>query len=245
MKLSLAKDTTSKIIHVFIQDSSSYVGAGLTGLLYGAEGLTAYYIREGEGLTLLNLETIDALGKWASVGGDDYLGLKLVDDTNVPGLYELHLPNNILATGADQVVIMLHGAANMVPVLIEIQMTDPVNVVEEIAAGIDASTTGTNVTEIKAQTDQIDFTNNNPSTGKGEVISTLSSTGLDSISTGEPSGRATTFREMLIQLYMRFFNKAIKNTTTITTYDTDGTSVTEQSYTSSGGVDTVNKATDA
>ena len=102
-----------------------------------------------------------------------------------------------------------------------------------------------NVTEIKAQTDQIDFTNNNPSTGKGEVISTLSSTGLDSISTGEPSGRATTFREMLIQLYMRFFNKAIKNTTTITTYDTDGTSVTEQSYTSSGGVDTVNKATDA
>ena len=101
------------------------------------------------------------------------------------------------------------------------------------------------VGNIKAQTDQIDFTEADPSTGKGEVISTLSSTGLDAVDITEPSGRASNFREMIVQLFMRFFNKVNKNTTTITTYDTDGNSVTEQSYTSSGGVDTVNKATDA
>ena len=70
----------------------------------------------------------------------------------------------------------------------------------------------------------------------------LADNGLADILTTEPSGRASSFREMIVQLYMRFFNKTVKDTTTITTYDTDGTSVTTQTYTSSGGTDTVNKA---
>ena len=110
-----------------------------------------------------------------------------------------------------------------------------------------------NIDSIKSQTDQMEFDNINPS-GANPIISTLSptaldnvevnlaSTGLDNISTTEPSGRATTFREMIVQLFMRFFNKATKSTTTITTYDESGNSVTSQSYTSSGGTDTVNKA---
>ena len=121
MKLSLAKDTTSKIIHVFIQDSSSYVGAGLTGLLYGATGLAVRYVRDGGVLTNGTLQNITTLGTWGNPA-TNHFGLKLMNDTTVPGLYELHLPNNILATGAEQVVIMLRGAANMVPVVIEIQL---------------------------------------------------------------------------------------------------------------------------
>ena len=45
MKLDILKGTTSKIIEVFIQDSSSSVGAGLTGVAFG--DITAYYTLNG------------------------------------------------------------------------------------------------------------------------------------------------------------------------------------------------------
>ena len=69
----------------------------------------------------------------------------------------------------------------------------------------------------------------------------LSPTGLDNILTTEPSGRATTFREMIVQFYMRFFNKVTKDASTIKTYDTDGNVVTSQSYTDGDTTDTVEK----
>jgi hypothetical protein len=41
----------------------------------------------------------------------------------MPGSYELHLPNAALLTGADWVEVGLKGAADMVPVIITIQLT--------------------------------------------------------------------------------------------------------------------------
>lgn len=60
----------------------------------------------------------------------------------------------------------------------------------------------------------------------------LSSTGLDAVSVTAPSGPATTFREMVVQLWKRFFGKVVYDKTeeTITTYDGD-TVVTTQSAT--------------
>jgi hypothetical protein len=53
----------------------------------------------------------------------------------------------------------------------------------------------------------------------------LSSDGLDGISTTEPSGLASNFREQMVQLYRRFFGKTELTNTTIKTYKEDGTTV--------------------
>ena len=71
----------------------------------------------------------------------------------------------------------------------------------------------------------------------------LSSTGLNNISVTEPSGRASTFREMLVQTWMRFFNKSTLTSDTLTTYDAAGTTpVTTQSVADDGTTKTVNEA---
>lgn len=118
MKLHVTKDTTSKIVHIFIQDSSATDGSGLTGLVFGSSGLTAYYVRPGD-VTANSISLVDCtLGTYTSGG------FKQFDSTNMPGVYEFGIPNAVLATGADQAVIMLKGATNMAPVLMEIQLTD-------------------------------------------------------------------------------------------------------------------------
>jgi len=118
MKLTVKKGTTSKILHLFILDSSKSDGSGLTGLLHNSAGLTAYYIREGAAsATAISLVT-------ATVGTYASGGFKEVDATNMPGVYELHPPNACLAAGADQVVIFLEGAADMAPLPLEIQLVD-------------------------------------------------------------------------------------------------------------------------
>lgn len=116
-KLQLAAGATSKLLTVFVQDSSSTTGAGLTGLVYNTGSLVAYYLREGAGSAVsISLATM-TLGTWATGG------FIVVDGTNMPGLYQLGIPDAALATGANSVVVMLKGAANMVPTLLEIQLT--------------------------------------------------------------------------------------------------------------------------
>lgn len=53
----------------------------------------------------------------------------------------------------------------------------------------------------------------------------LASDGLDSISTTEPTGKASTFREMVIQIWRRLFGKTTLTSSQLTTYKTDGTTV--------------------
>jgi hypothetical protein len=50
-------------------------------------------------------------------------GFVAVDSTNMPGWYELGIPDAALATGCQQLQIMIKGAANMVPVCMEIELT--------------------------------------------------------------------------------------------------------------------------
>jgi len=124
MKLIEKKGTTSKILHLFILDSSKSDGSGLTGLVHNSAGLTAYYIREGAAsATAITLVT-------ATIGTFTSSGFKEVDATNMPGIYELHPPNACLASGADSVVIFLKGAANMAPLPLEIQLDD--NTAEDV-----------------------------------------------------------------------------------------------------------------
>jgi hypothetical protein len=118
MKLIVKKGTISKLLRIFIQDSSKTDGSGLTGLVHNTASLTAYYIREGAAsatvITLVN----------AVVGTFTSSGFKEVSAANMPGVYELHPPNACIVSGADSVLIFLKGAANMAPVPIEIQLDD-------------------------------------------------------------------------------------------------------------------------
>jgi len=105
MKLIVKKGTTSKVVHLFVKDSAATDGSGKTGIAYNAAGLTAYSMRAGaSSATAITLADITTLGTFVSGGW------KEVDATNLPGVYEFHPPDAALATGADQVVLLVKGA---------------------------------------------------------------------------------------------------------------------------------------
>lgn len=121
MKLLITKGTTSKIVHIFVQDSASTTGAGKTGLTNSS--FTAYYIRPGATAAVSStVDNITTLGTFA--GSATNCAIKEVSSANMPGVYELHFANNILATGVDQAVLFL-VASGTVPTPIEIQLTPP------------------------------------------------------------------------------------------------------------------------
>ena len=131
MREALPVNSTSIIRHVFAMDSAASDGSGKTGLAFG--DITAYYVRAGGTLTAMTLETIATLGTWAS-SGDNYLGFKLMHDTNAPGLYEIHLPNNLFAAGSDCNTLLLR-ASGMAPLPVGIPMLEAIleGVVDETA----------------------------------------------------------------------------------------------------------------
>lgn len=72
----------------------------------------------------------------------------------------------------------------------------------------------------------------------------LASDGLDSIATTAPSGVASNFREMLVQVWRRFFRKATMTASELLTYDDAGTNVlTTQALTDDSTTQTQGAAT--
>lgn len=132
MKLKIKEGTTSKLVKLFIQDSSATDGSGLTGLLYNSASLTAYYLPEGDAsATAITLAT-------ATVGTYTSGGFIEVDATNMPGVYELGLPDAVVdATSEGSVIVMLKGATNMAPVLLEIEL-DAIDYRDSVRAGLTA-----------------------------------------------------------------------------------------------------------
>lgn len=116
-KVSIKAGTTSYLTSVFIQDTSVTNGAGLTGLVYNTASLTAYYYRKGAASAVAITLATMTLGTWATGG------FIVVDGTNMPGLYQIGLPDAAVAAGATSVIVYLKGAANMAPVVFEIELT--------------------------------------------------------------------------------------------------------------------------
>jgi len=113
------KGSTDVTIDVWIADSSSSVGAGLTGLAYDSASLVCYYRRGATGsATPLSLatQTVD--------GAHSDGGFVEISSANMPGMYRLDLEDAICASGVDEVSIELKGAANMVPVPIRLELRD-------------------------------------------------------------------------------------------------------------------------
>ena len=109
-------NNTSRSEYIFIQNSSSTTGAGLTGLTYLSAGLTAAHVVERGTASSIGLATLaSASAAWSSAGFVE------VDAALMPGVYRFDVPNVVFAT-ADKSVVMLKGATNMAPVVLEYQI---------------------------------------------------------------------------------------------------------------------------
>lgn len=114
MKLKIQQGSTSQLAAVFIQDSSATDGSGLTGLAYNSSGLTWYWFQSGDASATQVTPATATVGTWASGGFVE------VDATNMPGVYEIGIPDAAI-NAAGITYMMLKGATNMAPVLIEIE----------------------------------------------------------------------------------------------------------------------------
>lgn len=130
-KLALKKAATDVTVYLFAQDSSKTTGEGLTGLAYNTASLVAYYVRPLGSATQITLATQTVTGAHSDGG------FKEIDATNMPGVYRLDLPDAVCATGVPSALVMLKGATNLAPVLLEIQLTDfDLNTAAITAAGV-------------------------------------------------------------------------------------------------------------
>jgi hypothetical protein len=116
-KLDILKASVDVTVYIKILDSSSTIGAGLTGLAYNSSGLTCYYVRPLGSATQLTLATQTVTGAHSDGGFVE------VSASNMPGIYRLDLSDAIIASGVNSVLIQLKGVTNMVPVELEIELT--------------------------------------------------------------------------------------------------------------------------
>lgn len=126
-KLSVRSGKQSFLAQVFIPDVTSSNGEGLTGLTFDAVGLSAYYMRSdleepvgfNSGGTPGTLAEM-TLGEWEDSGFVE------IDDETLPGWYQLGIPDDAFAPGAESVCIVLRGATGMPQVNIEIAIDQEV-----------------------------------------------------------------------------------------------------------------------
>ena len=130
MKLRYArKASNNPVIRVFIPNSASTTGAGLTGLTSSSAGLCINVIRELDATPTLykqsasNIETISTLGTYAAPTSSK-CRFKEVDATELPGIYEIHFAQALFGTGDASRFIsgLIFGATNVLPTAFEIQL---------------------------------------------------------------------------------------------------------------------------
>lgn len=120
-KSTIPRGETSVIRHVFIMDSASTTGGGKTGLAYNTAGISAYYIYAGGTKTALTLEDITTLGTYAAPTSAAHMRFKLIDDTNMPGWYEVQFHNDwySVASARKTACVQMKGASGMAPLNME------------------------------------------------------------------------------------------------------------------------------
>ncbi len=122
MKLLRKVGATSQIFQIFIADSSSTTGAGLSGLTSGSSNLIAYYHRDTDTTATAIALTTMTVGTFTSSGFAE------IDATHMKGWYQFCPPNTALATGAASCAFHLGGATNMAPLPIEVDLDAQVDV---------------------------------------------------------------------------------------------------------------------
>ena len=172
MIITAGKTSVSVYVYFVDDDGGTAPGEPTTGLLFSDidTGGSASYVRQGAARVDLTLITLASASAAHADGG-----FILVDDTNMPGLYRVDFPNAAIATGVDQVFILLVAASGkntvMRPVAIDITdvdlrdavrggMTALPNAVADAAGGLPISDLGgldldamnTNINDIETDT---------------------------------------------------------------------------------------------
>ena len=126
--MKLKRGSTSVRRLVFIGDSSSTTGAGIANLTHASAGLVCWYFAGDLSNDIQVTLVAGTLGTYTSGG------FVAVDNTNMPGWYEIGIPNAAL-DGGNEVCIQIRGATNMVPVNIYIEL-DAVDYQDATAFGL-------------------------------------------------------------------------------------------------------------
>lgn len=125
MKAQLVKGSTSVILTVFIQDSSSTTGAGL-GSLDQTSSIVGGYVRMGgTGVALAVDQNVTTEGAYEAPATAAQVRIGTPANMRT-GTYELHFHNDLFATGAEILTVTLGGATDMADIVIEVQLLDPV-----------------------------------------------------------------------------------------------------------------------
>jgi len=114
---TIAAGTADVTVYIFVPDSSSSIGVGLTGLVYDSTSLVCYYVRTLAAAAQLALATQTVTGAHSDGGFVE------VSAANMPGVYRLDLSDAVCAAGVSQAWVELKGAANMVPVIVHIALS--------------------------------------------------------------------------------------------------------------------------
>lgn len=120
--------STSVSLPIFVQDSSSTTGAGLS-LAFDAAGLVGEYRRKGSASWSTITLSAGTLGTWSDGGW--------IADGSLTGAYEVGIPDSAIAAGQPWVAIRFRGATNMLPVLIEIEL-DAIDYQDTVRLGLTA-----------------------------------------------------------------------------------------------------------
>jgi hypothetical protein len=114
----LPRNNNGVLLPLYIQDLTSPIGAGLTGLSPNSPGLTCYYYRDVDASpTNIPLASL-------SPGIYTASGFASISDTMAPGDYVLGLPSIVSSGSQVYSTVSLYGAANMLPVKVKLILTD-------------------------------------------------------------------------------------------------------------------------
>lgn len=134
-KYSRKRGSTSNMVRVFILDNTATDGRGLTGLVFNSTNLQIAIIREFESsptiYTGAGIENITTIGTFQAPSTSSKCRFKVVDGTNMPGVYEIHFHDDAGHFGSGdasknlQIYIfeITTTALNIKPLPAEIQLT--------------------------------------------------------------------------------------------------------------------------
>lgn len=123
MKFTRIKGSTSNILLVFIMDSSSTTGAGLTSLDENSNIVGGQVREGGVGIALTVDENVATEGTYQAPTTASQIRIGTPANMR-PGVYELHVHDDLFASGAEILTIVLGGATNMADLPLEIQLVD-------------------------------------------------------------------------------------------------------------------------
>ena len=129
-KQKTTRGKTSRSLPVFIADTSSTTGGGLSGVTSASSGLVLEYRRQGQSTwTSVTPQAGKTLGSYLSGG--------IAADTGLAGAYEVDFPDAAFASaaGVEWVALRIRGVTNMLAVLIEIEL-DAVDYQDAAAFGL-------------------------------------------------------------------------------------------------------------